>query len=57
MAKLSTTLQCWARLSRDVEAYSSGDPQKISRRWANKLKGRALFGALRRLGYWSKPPK
>jgi hypothetical protein len=53
--KLSTRLQQWARLSRDVEAYSSGDPEKISRRWANNIKGRWLFGALRRLGYWSKP--
>jgi len=48
MSRLSRYLYRAARLSRDVEAVSSGNPERIARRARNKLKGRLLA----RLGVW-----
>lgn len=41
--RLSSSLFKMARISRDVEAYGSGDPVKIGRRLKNKLLGRKLL--------------
>jgi hypothetical protein len=48
--RLSRFLYRAARLSRDVEAVSSGNPERIARRARNKVVGRTLA----RLGFWRK---
>jgi hypothetical protein len=47
---LSRDLYKAARISRDIEVLSTGDPEKIGRRIRNKLVGRALA----RAGVWNK---
>jgi len=46
--KLSRALFRAARISRDLEALSSGKPQRIERREKNKIGGRALA----KVGSW-----
>ena len=40
--KLTSLLYKLARISRDIEVASSGNPKKIARRAKNKVLGRAL---------------
>lgn len=47
--KLTSLLYRMARLSRDSEVISSGDPKKVARRAKNKILGRTL---VRRLFRW-----
>ncbi|MCL5292686.1 MAG: hypothetical protein M1548_09245 [Actinobacteria bacterium] len=44
--KITRWLYKLARLSRDAEVLSSGDPKKIARHAKNKLLGRRLFRKL-----------
>ena len=46
--RLSTFLRRAARTSTDLEALSSGDPNRIGRRLENRAKGRLLA----RIGFW-----
>jgi hypothetical protein len=48
--RISSLFYRLARTSRDVEAISSGNPERIARRAKNKIVGRALG----RLGFWRK---
>jgi hypothetical protein len=45
-------LNRWARVSRDAEAYGSGDPKKIGRRLRNRFKGRLLAKFLNSIEFW-----
>lgn len=47
--KLTSFLYRMARLSRDAEVISSGNPQKMARRVKNKVLGRTI---VRRLFKW-----
>lgn len=47
--KLTSFLYRMARLSRDAEVITSGDPKKMARRMKNKMLGRTL---VRRLFRW-----
>ncbi len=49
MMKLTSFLYRMARLSRDAEVISSGNPQKMARRVKNKVLGRTI---VRRLFKW-----
>ncbi len=40
--KITRLLYKLARVSRDIEVVSSGDPKKVARRAKNKVLGRAL---------------
>jgi hypothetical protein len=48
LSRLSRQLYRAARLSRDVAAVESGNPERIARRARNRLLGRLLG----RVGFW-----
>lgn len=47
--KITSMLYRLARLSRDAEVISSGDPKKMARRAKNKFLGRTIVRRLFRL--------
>ncbi|MBI5870001.1 MAG: hypothetical protein HZB44_03435 [Actinobacteria bacterium] len=47
--KLTSWLYRMARLSRDTEVITSGNPRKMARRVKNKILGRTIF---RRINRW-----
>jgi len=46
MSKLTSSLYKLARLSRDAEVVTSGNPKKIMRRAKNKILGRKVIRKL-----------
>lgn len=49
MSKRTRILTNAQKYSRDADAIASGDPKRIARRVKNRILGRVLSGALRRL--------